>query len=312
MKTLLLIDANSLIHRSFHALPPFTNKEGKPTGALYGLASVLIKIDREERPDFAATCFDRPEPTFREEIFKEYKIHRPPTPDALASQLNESKNLFHKFGIKTIEAAGFEADDLIGALVEKFKIEPDLKITILTGDLDTLQLTGNAKVSVKVFKKGISETMIYDETAVKERYGIPPESLPDYKGLIGDSSDNIPGVPGIGPKTAALLLKKYKHLENILAKGKEEKMYEKVKNAEEQVFLSRQLGTIERSAPLGISKLNELVYSGIHEKELTPYFENLGFQSLIKRIRPATAPETNTKPTKSAPKKESGGQNMLF
>lgn len=315
MKTLLLLDANSLIHRAFHALPPFTNKDGLPTGALYGLSSVLIKISKEDKPDFMAACFDRPEPTFREEIFKEYKIHRPPTPDNLASQLGEAKNLFEAFGIKTLESPGFEADDLIGALVEKFKNESDLKIIILTGDLDTLQLIDNEKIIVKAFKKGITETTIYDAEAVKNRYGIPPESLPDYKGLIGDSSDNIPGIKGIGPKTAAELLQKYKNLEEILRNGQKEKSYEKIKEAGEQMFLSRKLGTIERSVPLEVNKLDELSHGGISEKGLIPYFEKLGFQSLIKRVAGGNnskpVPLTSKKSLK-APKKITKSENTLF
>ena len=307
MKTLLLIDANALIHRSFHALPPFTNKEGEPTGALYGLANILMKISREDPPDYIAACFDRPEPTFRKEIFGDYKIHRPKTADELVAQIIESKNLFEAFGIKTVEAPGFEADDLIGTATEKFKNEPDLKIVILTGDLDTLQLIDNNKISVKVFKKGITDTMIYDEAAVKVRYGIPPESLPDYKGLIGDTSDNIPGVPGIGPKTATELLGKYKTLENFLEKGRGEKSYEKIAGAKDQMLLSKKLGTIRRDAPLGIKTVGEATYSGISKEKVIPYFEKNGFHSLIKRINGESA----AREKKSVPKSKMQS-NTLF
>ncbi len=305
-KTLLLIDANSLIHRSFHALPPFTNKEGEPTGALYGLSSVLLKINREERPEYIAACFDRPEPTFRKEIFSDYKIHRPKTADELVAQIIESKKVFEAFGIRTLEAPGFEADDLIGTATEKFKNEPNLKIVILTGDLDTLQLIDKGSISVKVFRKGITDTMIYNEAAVRERYGIPPASLPDYKGLIGDSSDNIPGVPGIGPKTAAELLEKYKSLEDFLEKGKDERPYEKIMSAKDQMFLSKKLGTIRRDAPLEIKTLDEIRYDGIKKENVVPYFEKNGFGSLIKRLNGEGAQE------KKSARKGRAQSNTLF
>ena len=139
MKKLLLIDANSIIHRSFHALPPFTAPDGKPSGAIYGLASILLKLWREERPDYAAALFDRPEPTFRDEKYAEYKAQRPPTADELISQLIEAHKLFEAFGIKTYEKPGYEADDLIATLAEQFKSLPDVQVVILTGDRDTLR-----------------------------------------------------------------------------------------------------------------------------------------------------------------------------
>ena len=224
MKTLLLIDANSLIHRSFHALPPFTAPNGEPTGALYGLSSIFLKIIKEKKPDYWAAAFDRPEPTFRKEIFKDYKIQRPKAPDELISQIIKARELLGKFGIRFFEQPGFEADDLIAALVKRFEPGKDLKIVILTGDLDTLQLVVDDKVAVETPKKGISETVVYDEKAVRERYSLNPEQLPDYKGLAGDSSDNIPGVLGIGPKTASRLLGEYHSLENLYQNLKAKKI----------------------------------------------------------------------------------------
>src|SRR3990167_8364299 len=179
MKTLILIDANSIIHRCFHALPKFTAPDGKPSGALYGLASVLLKIFRETPPDYAAALFDRPEPTFRDKIYKEYKAQRPPTEDILISQLIEAPKLFEKFGVKPFDKAGFEADDLIATFAEKFKDE--LQVVIMTGDMDTLQIVSDGKIIVRTFKKGISETMDFDETAVKNKYGLEPKQLLDYK-----------------------------------------------------------------------------------------------------------------------------------
>jgi len=220
MKTLLLIDANSIIHRSFHALPPFTTPDGRPSGALYGIASILLKLWREERPEYAAALFDRPEPTFRDKIYAEYKAQRPPTADELISQIIEAHKLFGAFGIKTFEKPGFEADDLIATLAEKFGGKEgnggdDLRVEILTGDRDTLQLVRDEKIVVRTFNKGVSDTSIYDEKAVIEKYGLAPAQLVDYKSLVGDPSDNIKGVPGVGPKTATELLKKFGSVEEI-------------------------------------------------------------------------------------------------
>ncbi|MEK7555574.1 MAG: 5'-3' exonuclease H3TH domain-containing protein [Patescibacteria group bacterium] len=288
MKTLLLIDANALIHRCFHALPPFTNKSGKPTGALYGLASILIRIFREQRFDFMVAFFDRPEPTFRKEAFDDYKAHRPKAPDELVSQIIEAHRLFESFHIKTFEIPGLEADDLIGTAAEKLKKLPDLRIIILTGDLDTLQLVedDNDKVLVETLKKGVSETIIYNEAAIKERYGIKPSQLPDYKGLVGDASDNIPGVPGIGPKTATLLINKYNNLENLLEKGGREKSYKKIFEFQDQALLSRNLSVIRRDAPLDLN-IDDLKYLGLPKNEVISYFGELGFKSLIDRINGA-------------------------
>jgi DNA polymerase-1 len=284
MKKLLLIDANALVHRCFHALPPLTGADRKPVGAIYGLSSILLKIFREQSFDFIAAFFDRPEPTFREKIFEQYKIHRPKAPAELVSQIIEAHKLFEAFGIKISEAPGFEADDLIGAAVEKFKNIPDLKIIILTGDLDALQLIDNEKVLVKTLKKGVSETVIYDEAAVIERYGVLPGQLPDYKGLVGDPSDNIPGVLGIGPKTAGPLIRKYGALENFFEKGKKEKAYEKIAKFKEQAIFSRELARIRRDADLALSKLEDLKYKGLPRAIIADYFKELGFKSLVNRI----------------------------
>lgn len=295
MKILLLIDANALIHRCFHALPPFTTKDGKPSGAIYGLASILIKILNLNKkngvegingklPDYITAFFDRPEPTFRKEMYDEYKIHRPKAPNELVSQIIEAHNLFNAFGVKTYEIPGFEGDDLTGTAVEKFKNIPELKIIILTGDLDALQLIENKKIMVETFKKGISETIIYNEEEVKNKYGIVPNQLADYKGLVGDQSDNIKGVSGIGPKTAAQIIQKYDSIENFLENGQKEKSYEKINASREIALLSKKLAIIRRDAPLEINNLEELKYEGLSKEKLLAYFEKFGFQSLIKRI----------------------------
>jgi len=287
MKTLLLIDSNGLIHRFFHALPPLTTPNGEPSGAIYGLSAVLLKIFREQKPDFAAAAFDRPEMTFREQEFKEYKIHRPPTANELISQLKEAHNVFSKFGIKFFEAPGFEADDVIGTLVEKFKNEPNLKIVILSGDLDTLQLVNDEKIVVQFLKKGVSDSVIYDEKTIFERYGLKPSNLTDYKGLVGDPSDNIPGIKGIGEKTALSLLKEFKSIEEVFDSLSiiPEKVSKKLSGQKEQALFSKKLATIRRDAPIEIKTLDELGLEQLDKKALAEYFQNFGFKSLIERIQ---------------------------
>lgn len=285
MKTLFLIDANSLIHRCFHALPPFTAPDGRPSGALYGLANILLRIFREEKPDYAAALFDRPEPTFRDEIYPQYKAQRPKAADELISQIIEARNLFEKFGINVLEKPGAEADDLIATLAEKFGGEPDLKIVILSSDLDTLQLVRGDKVVVKSLKKGISETFLYDEPAVKERYGLKPEQLTDYKVFVGDASDNIKGIPGIGPKTAVELLQKFGDLDGVYKNldGAAARVKEKLESNRGQTENLKKLITLNKNVDLEIGGLEELVLNE-NQNALIKYLQGLGFESIVKRM----------------------------
>lgn len=286
-RKLLLIDANSFIHRSFHALPPLTTDQGKPTGALYGLANTLLKVLGDESPDFVVAAFDTPEDTFRKEMFEEYKAHRPETPDELKSQIVEAHDLFDHFGIKTMEKPGFEADDVIGTIVEKTKDEKDMKTLILTGDLDTLQLVRDGNVVVLTPKRGVSNMTRYDRAAIEERFGVPPEKLADYKGLVGDSSDNIPGVEGIGKKTAAKILQKYGSLEKACEEiEKEEDLNHRIKKLAENkdiAVLSKKLAIIEKQVPIDI-KLKDLKYTHEDQEDLINYFKNMGFQTLVNRL----------------------------
>jgi DNA polymerase-1 len=284
MKTLLLIDANSIIHRSFHAIPPFTGPEGQPTGALYGIASILLKLWREEKTEYIAALFDRPEPTFRDAKYAEYKAKRPPAAEELIVQIIETHNLFRAFGIKTFEKAGFEADDLIATLAEKFKHEQGLRVVILTGDRDTLQLVEGDKLVVRTFNKGVSDTTIYDEQAVIAKYELAPNQLVDYKALIGDSSDNIKGVPGIGPKTAVGIIKKFGTIENLYAKlGEDPKLEARIGSFRKEAELSKELVILERHVPIEMPTLEELAP---HEDEITieAYFQKMGFDTLLKRL----------------------------
>lgn len=306
MKTLLLIDANALIHRSFHALPPLTTPQGEPIQALYGLSRILLKLFREDPQaggfEYVAALFDRPEPTFRKQKYIEYKAQRPKSPDELISQIIKAHEVFEKFGVKTYEIPGFEADDLIGTLAHRFNKNKDVRVVILTGDLDALQLVEGDKVVVRTFKKGISDTMVYNEEQVIARYGLRPEQLPDYKALSGDPSDNIPGIRGIGPKTTSALLKKYGTLTNIFKELKEgDKLYDKFKDKKEEAALFRELATIDRGAPLEVSDLEELKKNQLDVEVLTDYFKVLGFESLVKELLGA--------PSSPKTKRDAGGES---
>jgi len=284
MKKLLLIDANSIIHRSFHALPNFTAPDGTPTGALYGVASIILKLWKDDRPDFVAALFDRPEQTFREKKFVEYKAQRPATPDILISQLIETHNLFDAFGISFFEKAGYEADDLIATLATKFKDEKDLQIVILTGDRDTLQLISDDKIVVETFNKGVSDTTIYDEKKVMEKYGLPPRAIADYKALAGDPSDNIKGVPGIGPKTAIEILKKYGSVENIYKNiDSDISLKNKLGKFKKEAEFSKELVLLDKNVPIEDIKLSSLK-SDYNRERILSYFKEKNFTALIKRF----------------------------
>jgi len=278
MKTLLLIDANSLIHRAYHALPPLTAKDGTPAGALYGIARMMNKIAREEHPEYVAACFDRPEPTFREEQYKEYKAQRPPTAPELISQLIAAQDLFKALGIRVFEQATFEADDCIATLVRRFASEKDLRIVILTGDRDTLQLVEGDHIVVRAPRKGITDATIYDEPTVRAEYGISPRQIIDYKALSGDHSDNIKGVPGVGPKTATALLSKYETVEDILAHP-EDPAAAKIIAQKEAALQSKWLVILREDAPLDAETIEDLA---VREDDLDRegYFSKLGFKSL--------------------------------
>ena len=284
MKTLLLIDSHSLIHRAYHALPPLTSPDGKPAQALYGLASILLKIDKEDKPDYIAALFARPEPTFRKEKYDDYKAQRPKAADELVSQLIEARNLFSAFGVSFFECPGFEADDLIATFAHRYAKEKNLKVIILTGDYDTLQLVTDNKIAVRILKKGVSETATYDEAAVLERYQLPPEKMIDYKALVGDVSDNIKGVPGIGPKTAADLLNRYGSVEKILkSKDEKDKKAQVVKDHEEVALLSKDLVTLRDDAPVSMPSLTDLEFKP-DAALIRAYFELFGFGSLLRRM----------------------------
>ena len=219
-KKLVLLDAHAIIHRAYHALPEFLSGKGEPTGALYGLSSMLLKIIADLKPDYLIACYDLPQKTFRHEAYEGYKAGRAKADEALITQLKESRKIFEAFNIPIYDAPGFEADDVLGTIVEIEKKEKKLDIIIASGDMDTMQLVNNKKVQVYTLKKGLNDTILYDEDEVIKRFGFKPVLLPDYKGLRGDPSDNIIGIKGIGEKTAQTLVSKFGTVEEIFKKIK--------------------------------------------------------------------------------------------
>ena len=246
---LVAIDGNSLLYRAFFAMRYLSTSDGTPTNAVYGFTSMLLKV-LEEKPDYVVVAFDMAKPTFRHEEYEDYKAHRKPTPDDLIAQAPIAREMVRAFNIPVIEIEGYEADDVIGALVTQAR-EHGVGSEIVTGDLDALQLV-NEDVSVMTTVKGVSDIVVYDSAAVEDRYGLKPNQIADFKGLKGDASDNIPGVPGVGDKTASNLLKQYGTVENLLEhlddlpEGKVKKTL--VEN-EEQARLSKHLATIVTDVP---------------------------------------------------------------
>ncbi|MCI0420692.1 MAG: hypothetical protein L0312_15940, partial [Acidobacteria bacterium] len=299
MKKFVLIDSNALVHRAFHALPPsLTSPKGQIVNAVYGFTSVLLKMLKELKPDYVAATFDLAGPTFRHEEFEEYKAHRVKAPDELYAQIPPTKEILAAFGIPIFELQGFEADDLIGTLAEQAKKNKELQTIIVTGDMDTLQLVQGEKVIVFTLRKGITDTVTYDEKEIKKRYGLKPSQVADLKGLKGDPSDNIPGVPGVGEKTAGALIEQFGSIENMYAElerfaktgGKNkkppisEKLIEKLTAHKDMAFFSKKLATIVRTVPVKFDLAGTQWQKNLELKRLEDAFRGFGFFSLLKRI----------------------------
>ncbi|MBP9856132.1 MAG: hypothetical protein KBC48_02395 [Candidatus Pacebacteria bacterium] len=295
-KTLVLFDAHAILHRAYHAMPDFSTSGGQPSGGLYGLATMLMKIINELKPDYMAACYDREEETFRKQVYKDYKGTRRETDDALVAQMERSREIFAAFHIPVYDYAGFEADDIIGTIVEQTKDNKDLRVVIASGDMDTLQLVEGDKVTVYTLKKGINDTITYNEKGVVERFGFKPILLPDYKGLRGDPSDNIIGVPGIGDKTASELVQKFGSIEAIYKKikkseqdfkdaGVKVRMIELLKEYEDEALFSKTLATIRRDAPIKYEVPSQTWREAYTPEGAEKIFTELEFKSLITRAK---------------------------
>jgi len=283
-KKLMLIDGNSLIHRAFHALPPLTTKEGIPVGAVYGFLSVFFKASEKLKPDYIICAFDRPEPTFRHQEYKEYKAKRIKAPQELYDQIPLIKELLETLGVKVLEKAGFEADDLI-ASIDKMAGREKIETVILTGDTDTLQIV-DADTQVYGFRKGFSDVVIYDEEQVRAKYGLSPKQLLDYKALRGDPSDNIPGVSGVGEKTALELLKKYQTLDGIyknITEIEPEGLRKKLIEGKESAYLSKRLVSLVSDIPIKVDFEKTRVFFYDVQK-VHNLFSRYEFKTLLSRL----------------------------
>lgn len=318
-KRIVLIDAHALIHRAYHALPGFSSSKGEPTGALYGLSTMIMRAIEELKPFTIFACFDLPKPTFRHVAYDAYKGTRQKSDDELISQLIRAKDVFDAFTIERFELEGFEADDLIGTLVEKLKKEKDIEIIIVSGDMDTMQLIEGEKIKVYTLKKGIQETQMYDEKKVIERYSFTPKQIPDYKGLAGDPSDNIPGIKGIGEKTATELLGHFGTIEKMytalkkdrqqfLDKGIKERVIKLLEEGEEEALFSKTLATIRLDAPIQTPNISISWSDDFVPEKLTKIFDDLEFRSLKPRVlnlgKEKPVSETSEQDSTSKNKKE--------
>lgn len=282
----MLVDGSAIVHRAYHAMPPLNRADGTPTGAVQGFFSMILKVIQELKPAHIAIAFDRPSPNFRKELFSGYQAKRPAMDSDLSPQFGIIQKILEKAKIATYGVDGLEADDIIGTIAEKAKKTGHL-VYILTGDRDMLQLV-NGKTKVLAPFKGISEMTLYDSQKVEEKYGILPSEFIEFKALMGDASDNYPGVSGIGPKTASGLIKEYKTVKNIYAnldkiEAKNPKLAEKLKYGKDNAMLAHQLATILTDAPFeydfATCSLKHLDIEGL-KKAMQEY----DFKTLPKRV----------------------------
>lgn len=292
MEKLLIIDSNSILNRAFYGIRYLSAKNGTPTNAIYGFLNILLKLVDEQKPDYVCAAFDLKAPTFRHKMYKEYKAQRKPMPEDLALQMPIAKDILRAMNIHILEMEGYEADDIIGT-VSQICEKNNIECMIATGDKDDLQLASDkTKVILTISKSGVNETIIYDDKAVLEKYHVTPSEFIDVKALMGDKSDNIPGVDGIGEKTAISLVEKYKNIEyiydnidEIYLKGA---MLERLKKGRENAFLSKKLATIDREVPidfnLSLCSLNGESLGTHASLEFTEILQKLALYSIIKRL----------------------------
>ena len=285
MERIVILDCNSLMYRAFYGLPPLTNSEGLTTNAIYGISTMLFKIAEDFDPKYIAATFDRKAPTFRHVEYKEYKAGRKKMPPELAEQIPYIKELLQNFGAGKFEIDGFEADDIIGTIARKAESEGK-EVFIVTGDKDALQLASD-NIKVVINKKGMTHVEVYDRERLIEEMGVTPTEFIDVKGLMGDKSDNIPGVPGVGEKTALKLIKEYHTIEEVLDnldKVKGKKLNENLTNFAEQAIFSKKLATINTEVPIGFT-MDEMDYEKNRDiSKLREMFYKFQFKSLISKI----------------------------
>ncbi len=297
-KRLVILDTHAILHRAYHALPDFSSSKGEPTGALYGLISILVKIINDLRPDYIAAAFDLPGGTFRDAAYKEYKGTRAELEKDLVRQIDRSRDVLKALGIPLYAAQGFEADDVVGTIVEQVKKKKDLDVIIASGDADTLQLIEGKKVRVFTMRKGLTDTVMYDEDGVRARFGFGPGQVPDLKGIAGDASDNIKGVPGVGQGSALKLLQTYGSLQAIYTaikkdgvekvsekSGVQKRFVELMKGAKEEAEFSKLLATIRRDAPIKFEVPKSSWKESAEPKAALDMLAEFEFRALIPRVR---------------------------
>lgn len=283
---LVLIDGNAIIHRAYHALPKtMTNRTGAPTNAVYGFTTTLIKVLEDLKPEYIAASFDLAGPTFRHEAFADYKATRVKADQELYDQIPRVKEIVEAMEIPIYEKEGFEADDAIGTIVKKVK-DKNVEVYIVSGDKDIFQLI-NGKVFVYSLRKGLSQLQIVDHETIKREYNLEPSDFVDLKALAGDASDNIPGVPGIGDKTATTLIQKFDTLENLYKNLDDDSIKPRIRDLlianKDQAFMSQKLATIHRDVPIDFN-LEKCRWGEYNRGELQKVFEDLGFKSLLHRF----------------------------
>ncbi len=294
MKTIVLLDAHAILHRGYHAMGGFATRDGRPTGALYGFLSMVLKIYENIKPDYIAACYDLPKPTFRHLSYDAYKGGRQKTDDELIDQIKESYKLCEALSIPVYTCEGFEADDLLGTIAEQLKKHKDTRIIIASGDMDTFQLIDDDKVTVYTFKKG-AETVLFNTKSVMDRFGFGPEHIPDYKGFAGDTSDNIIGIKGIGDKTATELIKHYGSVEKIyevlknnrqqlLDDGFKERIVGLLEEGEDEALFSKTLATIRRDAPVTYNEPEKVWLETINIPKYQEMCDLYEFRSMRNRL----------------------------
>jgi DNA polymerase I len=310
MKRFILIDGNAILHRAYHAMPDLTNG-ADPVNAIYGFFGMLLNILQDQKPEYLAVCFDRSKPTIRQSMYAGYHAHRPPMADTLSVQVAKLDSLLETMKAAIFSLEGYEGDDLIGTIATRVvRDQKDAEVIIVTGDRDMLQLV-NHRVKVLMPLVGITKTALYDEAAVEDKYGVKPSQFIDYKALIGDPSDGYPGVTGIGPKTAAGLLRQYGTFENLYQQIPElpEKIGLKLATDAEQAALAKKLAAIITDAPMQFD-YDTCAVTNFDLTALRKEFEKLNFKSLLARLD-ARYPVSEKK-KEVVKKKEDDGQLGLL
>lgn len=320
-KKLVILDTHAILHRAYHALPDFSSSKGEPTGALYGLISMLVKIIADLKPDYIAAAYDLPGGTFRHAAYENYKANRIKADDDLYAQIERARVVLEALGIPLYEAKGFEADDVVGTIATQVKKKKNIDTIIASGDMDTVQLVDGKQTKVFTLRKGLTDTVTYDEDRVRERFGFGPASIPDLKGIAGDASDNIKGVPGVGEGSALKLLQKYETIENLYkaikkegveriaeTTGVQKRFVQLVADNRESAEFSKQLATIRHDAPVTFELPKKSWRESVDKTKAIDMLAEFEFRTLMPRVRELLGDSSD----KTSPGKVLGDSEALF